>query len=350
VHCFKHGSFQQQIRFLRHQFLQDGDLPFNNVLSVKLIEQALIASGIPWKDRIYSPLVTLWLFLGQVLSSDHSCRAAVGRLLAQRASRGLRPCSAQTGAYCQARKRLPEKFFAAIARQTGRTLDANVDPAWLWKRRRVYMFDGSSVSMPDTAENQKDDPQPDTQKSGLGFPLARIAAVFSLSCGAVLDIGICRYAGKGQGELSLLRRLSGLFSKGDVLLGDRLMCSWVDMAMLKERGVDSVTRLSKRRADFRTGRKLGKGDHIVQWMKPSKPRLFDNKTYASLPEYLTVRETRVQIEQAGFRTRRIVVVTTIVDTDEVTASDLAELYRIRWNNETYQARYAGRHPLYLLAA
>ncbi len=149
-------------------------------------------------DRIYSPLVTLWVFLGQVLSADHSCRAAVARLIAHRVSRGQSPCSAETGAYCQARKRLPEKFFSDVARETGRALEANVDSHWLWKRRRVYVYDGASVPMPDTPANQRDYPQPDTQKRGLGFPLARIAAVFSLACGAVLDLGICRYAGKDK--------------------------------------------------------------------------------------------------------------------------------------------------------
>ena len=42
-------------------------------------------------DRIYSPLVTLWVFLGQVLSADHSCRAAVARLIAHRAVAGTAP-------------------------------------------------------------------------------------------------------------------------------------------------------------------------------------------------------------------------------------------------------------------
>ena len=192
------GRFRQQVRFLRRQFLQDGDLPFSNVLSEGGIAQALTAIDVCWLDRIYSPLVTLWVFLGQVLSADHSCRAAVARLIAHRLSRGERSCSAETGAYCQARKRLPEEFFSNMARQTGRALEAGVEPQWLWKQRRVYAFDGSTVSMPDTLENQRAYPQPIVQKPGLGFPLARIAAVFSLSCGAVLDIGICRYAGKGQ--------------------------------------------------------------------------------------------------------------------------------------------------------
>jgi hypothetical protein len=182
------GRFQQQVRFLRRQFLQDGELPFTNVLSEEVVSQSLAASGACWLDRIYTPLVTLWVFLGQVLSADHSCRAAVARLIAHLISRGESPCSAETGAYCQARKRLPEEFFSSVARQTGRALEKGVDPNWLWKRRRVYAFDGSTVSMPDTPENQQAYPQPIVQKPGLGFPLARIAAVFSLACGAATPV------------------------------------------------------------------------------------------------------------------------------------------------------------------
>src|SRR3989440_7702518 len=106
--------FRQQVQFLRRQFLQDGDLPFTDVLTEEAIAQAL-ATLTGWLDRIFSPLVTLWVFLGQVLSADHSCRAAVARLLAHRLARGQRPCSPETGAYCQARKRLPEPVFAHVA-------------------------------------------------------------------------------------------------------------------------------------------------------------------------------------------------------------------------------------------
>jgi len=327
------GRFRQQVRFLRRQYLQDGDLPFTNVFSEQVVARALTAIQAFWLDRIYSPLVTLWVFLGQVLSADHSCRAAVARLIAHRVSRGQDPCSSETGAYCQARKRLPEKFFSDVARQTGQALEANVDPQWLWKGRRVHVFDGSSVSMPDTPENQHAYPQPVVQKPGLGFPLARIAAVFSLACGAVLDLAICRYAGKGQSELGMLRTLWNMFLPGDVMLADRLMCSWTEMVLLKGRGVDTVTSLCKRKADFRRGKRLGKGDHIVRWPKPTKPRTIDRKTYNSLPEFLTVRETRVRVEQAGFRTQTIIVVTTLLDTESVTRDDLAQLYRARWNAE-----------------
>jgi hypothetical protein len=328
------GLFQQQLSFLRRQFLQDGDLPFSNVLSAGTVTQALTAINVCWLDRIYSPLVTLWVFLGQVLSADHSCRAAVARLIAYRLSRGQSPCSAETGAYCQARRRLPEEFFSNVARQTGRALETAIDPQWLWKQRRVYAFDGSTVSMPDTAENQRAYPQNVAQQPGLGFPIARIAAVFSLACGAVLDVGICRYAGKGQSELGMLRALWNLFLPGDVLLADRLMCTWTEMVMLKQRGVDCVCRFtSHRTADFRRGKRLGEGDHIVKWLKPTRPRSIDRETYNGLPEFLVIRECRVRVEQPGFRIKTLIVATTLLDAIEFSKEDLAQLYRARWNAE-----------------
>ena len=152
------GSFREQATLLRRQFLQDGGLPFTDVLTDEVLTQALAAGG-GWLDRVFSPLVTLWVFLGQVLSADHSCRAAVARLNAHRVARGREPCSARTGAYCRARQRLPEAFFAAAACAVGRRLDARADRAWLWKGRRVYLFDGTTVTMPDTPANQAAYPQ-----------------------------------------------------------------------------------------------------------------------------------------------------------------------------------------------
>jgi len=171
-------------------------------------------------------------------------------------------------------------------------------------------------------------------KTWLGFPLARIAAIFSLACGAILDLGICRYAGKGQSELGMLRTLWDIFRPGDVFLSDRLMCTWTEMIMLKQRGVDSVCRLtSHRTADFRRGRRIGNGDHIVEWPKPQKPRSIDRETYNSLPEFLTIREVRLQIEQPGFRVQTLIIATTLLDAEDITKEDLGTIYRARWNAE-----------------
>jgi hypothetical protein len=328
------GSFHQQANFLRRQFLQDGDLPFTNVLTEEAIAQAL-AAVTGWLDRIFSPLVTLWVFLAQVLSADHSCRAAVARLIVHRLTQGQRPCSAQTGAYCQARQRLPESFFADVACSVGRRLDDQVERRWLWKGRRVYLFDGTTVTMPDSGENQKAYPQVYNQKPGLGFPIARIGAVISLACGAVVNLGFCQYAGKGQGEVSLLRRLWDVLRPGDVLLADSLISNFTNIVLLQSRGVELVSRLNKahRTADFRRGKRLGDDDHITRWNKPTSIRSLDWQTYKALPQYIMIRETNVRVRQPGFRTRSIVVVTTLLDPEQTTKEDLATLYRARWHNE-----------------
>jgi Transposase DDE domain len=328
------GRFRQHVAFIRRQFLQDGQLPFTDILSADCFSQALETIGVCWNDRIFTPLVTLWVFLGQVLSADHSCRYAVARLIAHRVSQGLKPCSSETGAYCQARKRLPERFFSMVACLVGRKLDAQVDTQWLWKGRRVYLFDGSTVSMPDTPENRKEYPLTYNQRPGTAFPVARIGAIISLACGAIVNLGICRYAGKGQSELGMLRKLWDVFRRGDVLVADRLMCAWTEMVMLQQRGVDCVFRLtSHRTVDFRRGMRLGKDDHIVQWMKPTKPRSIDRQTYAALPEFLLVRECRIRVERPGFRVRCLVIATTLLNADEYTKADLAQAYRGRWNEE-----------------
>ena len=328
------GSVREQVGFLRRQFLQDDGLPFTDVLTEDVLTPALAAVGI-WLDRVFSPLVTLWVFLGQVLSADHSCRAAVARLIVHRLSQGQSPCSAETGAYCQARRRLPEAFFADVACSVGRNLDDRAERDWLWQGRRVYLFDGTTVTMPDTRENQQAYPQVYNQKPGLGFPIARIGALISLACGAVVNLGFCQYAGKGQGEVSVLRRVWDVLRPGDVLLGDRLMANWATLVLAGERGIDLVSRLNKahRKADFRRGQRLGPDDHIVRWAKPTSIRSLDRETYHALPDFITVRETRIRVRQPGFRTRSIVVVTTLLDPKQTTKQDLATLYRARWHNE-----------------
>jgi hypothetical protein len=100
-----HGRFRRQVDSLLHPFLQEGPLPFADVLTSESLSEALEQIKVSWKDRIYTPLVTLWVFLGQILSTDHSCRAAVARLIAHRVSQDLEPCSSETGAYCSASDR-----------------------------------------------------------------------------------------------------------------------------------------------------------------------------------------------------------------------------------------------------
>jgi putative transposase len=317
-----------------HQARRHDDLYFAGLLQAQEIEAALGPANALWHGWIYTPALTVWTFLSQCLNPDHSCREAVARLLAWRVSRGQQACSAETGGYCLARDRLPEEPCKQLMGQTGQQLEAEAPVAWLWHGRRVRVVDGSTVTLPDTPENQGEYPQPHTQKPGCGFPIARILVVFSLAVGTVVEATIGQYKGKLTGENSLLRTLYAVFASGDIVLGDRYFSGWFDIVLLAQRGVDTVLRKHHlRRTDFRTGRRLGPGDHVVTWKKPARPQWLDAETYAALPNDILLREVRIHVPQRGFRTKVLVVVTTLLDAREFPKADLANLYRQRWQAE-----------------
>jgi hypothetical protein len=319
---------------LRAQFAQTDGLAFADVLPADRVETALREEGACWRHKVYTPVVTLWAFLTQVASPDGCCRAAVVRVLAWLVSQGRPPARPTTGPYCKARARLPESLPRRLTRETGRDLHRQAEAAWRWQGRKVKVADGTTVSMPDTAANQQAYPQPDAQKPGLGFPIARVVVVFCLATGAALDAALGRYRGKRAGEAALLRQLAEAFEPGDVVLGDRSFGSFHELALWRTRGVDAVVRLHQaRRPDFRTGRRLGPKDHVVAWDRTDRPGWLDEATDASLPRTLMVREVEVRVAQPGFRTRRLVVVTTLLDADAYPVAALAALYRARWHAE-----------------
>ena len=277
------------------------------------------------RDRIYPPLTTLGLFIEQALSADGACQDAVARNLSERTARGMTNCSLSSGPYCKARKRLPLQLIQRLAVATGERLERMSRKPWKWRGRAVKLLDGTTISMPDTAVNQAVYPQSGEQQPGLGFPLAMLVALISLSTGAVLRwaTGPCR--GKGTGKQALFRTLMPDLSPGDIILVDRYHCTYFTMAMLAECGVDIVTRQHQRRlTDFERGRQLGRKDHLATWYRPQRPPWMDEATYARMPERLTVRETEV----AGR-----VLVSTLTDARAVSPLDLDALYCQRWQVE-----------------
>jgi hypothetical protein len=286
--------------------VDDQDLCFTRLLPKARVEAALERHQVRYRERLYTPLLTIWTFLYQVLASDQSCRAAVARLLAFLCVRGNSPGSAKTDPYCKARQRLPEPLVADLARSTGWELQREVAPNGLLGGRSIKIADGTTVSMPDTPANQKAYPQQLGQKPGLGFPLLRLVGLISLSCGAVLDVAMAPYRGKRTGETTLLRQSLDHLETADVLLVDAIFSNYWTIALLRERGVDLLGRHDgKRRLDFRQGRRLGRYDHVVPWHKPVRPSWMSQALYESLPPTLSLREVQVEVAVKGFRCRRL---------------------------------------------
>jgi IS4 transposase len=161
--------------------------------------------------------------------------------------------------------------------------------------------------------------------------MARLVVLFALTTGVVLDAALGPCQGKQTGETALFHSLQDNLEAGDILLADRYYGSYWELALARRGGWDMVGRLhQRRRPDFRRGRRLGREDHIVPWAKPKRPEWMDEATYAALPDELPVRELRVRVAAPGFRTRLLVVVTTLRDAQAFPRQDVALLYRIRW--------------------
>lgn len=296
-----------------------------DVIPAQLLMQWVMEEVGRYRERVYGPLSTLVLFIEQVLSADQSCQDAVARGVSARVALGQAPCSLNTGPYCKARARLPVGLLARLGRETGERVCTGQRQGWRWRGREVKLVDGTTLSMPDTAENQASFPQNHEQKAGLGFPLARVVAIVSLSCGAVLQWAIGPCEGKETGETALLWGLAQKLKRGDVVVADRCYAGYFMIAWLLQLGVDVVIRQHQRRhTDFRCGQRLGPRDHVVNWVRPKCPAWMDEVIYAAMPETLTMREVR-----AGGWT----LVSTLTDARKVSKRDLLDLYRSRWQVE-----------------
>ncbi len=327
------GNFQQ----IAAAFLARPDLPFADLVSAERIERVFEKhNALFGQHGVYSTSIIVWAFISQVLQDgkEASCQAAVARVVSYCLQAGTKAPTSDTGDFCKARAKLPEAALRELCREVATELEDKADDAWLWKGMHAKLIDGFTFTMPDTPENQAEYPHPKTQKPGVGLPIARAVGITSLATASVLDAEMGPYSGKETGESALLRSIMDSLCKGDVAVLDRYYCSFLMIALMLSRGVQVCTRLHQcRRSDFREGRRLGKGDHIIVWDRPPRPAWMDQATYDTIPETLELREVRVAMSKKGRRTESLTIITTLTDETEYTKDDIAELYGFRWNAE-----------------
>lgn len=332
--CPGRGSFQKVVA----AFLAGEGLPFANILSAERIERVLARHDCLFGlHGVYTTAIMVWSFLSQVLrdGKEASCQAAVARVVSYCQQQGDPAPTEDTGDYCRARAKLSAAALCDLSREVAQELEQAAAASWLWKRRHhAKLIDGFTFTMPDTPANQAQYPHPRTQQPGVGLPIARAVAILSLATACVLDLAQGPYQGKETGETALLRTLLFSLQAGDIAVADRYYCSFLMIAVLLGQGTQVCARKHQlRHSDFRRGQRLGKFDHLIVWTRPPRPAWMEEATYARIPETLTLREIRYQVVEPGRRTRTIDVITTLVDADEYTREEIAELYGFRWNSE-----------------
>jgi hypothetical protein len=302
--------------------------------------------GLRFRRRCLTPAATSYLFLHQVLHGN----PAVGEL------RRLSKADFTDSAYCQARQRLTVGFCCRLhqAALAPCRAEADGDRQALWHGRRVFAVDGSSFSMPDTAELRAQFGYPPGQAEGCGFPTAHLLVQFDLRHGYLLRAvaAPCR-----THDLAHAAVMHQDLRPGDVLLGDRAFCSYAHLALCRRRGLLGLFRAHQRLLiSFRPHRRhagpgkvkptdaglprsrwlkrLGKHDQLVEYFKPKeRPRWMSEQAYAELPDALVVREVRFRVRIPGRRVRQVTLVTTLLNAKRYSARALARLYARRWQVE-----------------
>jgi hypothetical protein len=322
------NTVSPQQRFIRSQMTSTDCLSTFNLLTSDLLFDELEQHLPEHRERLYPPTETLAMFIAQAMSTDRSCQHAVNQAAIHRLVNGLPQCSTQTGGYCKARQRLPQELVSRLTCYLGQQIDQQLPAQWHWHGRRVRLVDGTTATMPDTAENQAAFPQQRGQKPGLGFPICRVVGITCLSSGAILNAAIGRFNGKGGDEQTLLRSIEHSLDSGDVLLGDAFFPTYSFIARMQEQGVDILMEQQgarKRGTDFRRGQSLGSRDHVIRLAKPKiKPDWMSQEIWKATPEHLTVRE---------FKAGRKIMVTTLMCPKTYAKAELKMLYKQRWNVE-----------------
>lgn len=330
------GGFAAAMRGVKR-----GSLVLSGLVTKEAVEAACRAAEYSSPAKLYTPVATMLTFLAQLLGADGSCQQAVNGLIAERTAANQSKCSADTGGYCKARKRLPEEVPWKLMRDAGRNVEQQAKQEHAAEQgklvlggRPVRVVDGSTDKIADTKANRREYPLQQHLQPGLHYPIVRFLVIFSLAVGTVLDAAIRPYQGKGTGETAMLRELAHVFEAGDVLLGDRYFAGYWDIAFWLKRGVDVVSRLpASRPFDARQGRRLGPNDYLMTWHKTQRPDWVGTAAADDYPDTISIRVIQVTVRTPGFRVKELWVITTLVDAEQYPAAEIADLYRRRWQAE-----------------
>ncbi|HWH70048.1 MAG TPA: IS4 family transposase, partial [Candidatus Sulfotelmatobacter sp.] len=327
------GQFSRQVRCLRSNLgstLHQLECLFGPwIARWRLAQQE---EGAHSRERRWPLRLVFWTFLWQVAQAGTACREAIRQAQALCLNNGRALPPDQKSPYCQARGRLPLERLEEIHQALVKEAQQAIAQKDLWCGHSVLVVDGTTVTAPDTPANQKAYPQQKVQKPGCGFPIIRIVALLSLATGMLASWTTGCWT---QSELTLFQTLWEHLLPGQVLLADRGFCSWGLLAQCLERQVHAVFRVrGARRRDFRQGKRLSRDERLVQWTKPAKrPATIGQREWARLPAVLTLRLVRCRLDHPGFRTRQVILVTTLLESECYSPAALGQLYYRRWRME-----------------
>jgi len=287
--------------------------PIADLPIAEYVNQELQKLGVEWRERLLPPLATLRLFLIQILNGN--CAIA--------ALRQLGGVDFAPSSYCEARGRLPLILLQSLLQWVREQAEEHV-AATARVAGRIFVADGSTYSMADTPELAAHFDLPPGTRAGVGYPAGKLMGLLDLATGMFTSLlALPLFEHDARSVIGVHEMLCA----GDILLGDRAVCSFAHVALLAGRGVFACLRLHQRRKNMTRG--------VQRWDKPAEPPAWmDARQYALLPEFIEVRIVKYTVAHKGFRTRTVLVATTLMNTTIWPDSKIAQLYGQRWTIET----------------
>lgn len=287
--------------------------PIGDVPIAARVDQLCREHHLVWRERLLPPLVTLRLFLIQILNGN--CAIAALRQFS-----GL---DFAKSSYSDSRKRLPLQVLESLLHWLHQQAERSVEAVHKIGQR-ILIADGSTYSMQDTPELRKHFNLAPGTKPGVGYPMGKLMGLLDAATGMFVSLLALPLF---QHDMRAVISVHSMLRIGDILLGDRAFCSFAHLALLQGRGVLACMRLHQRRKNQARG--------VQRWKKPAKaPAWMDVVQYFLLPKFLDVRIVRYTIPRKGYRTRHVLIATTLMDETLWPDAKIAELYGLRWHIET----------------
>jgi len=319
----------------------EADIPasfkrFAKVLDAQWIDQALNETGTASirRRKLSAPMI-VWLVIGMALFRDRSIQEVVSHLgLVLPSQKNKRPAADKTvapSAIPQGRYRVGAAPIEALFDRTAETWATAAANEHRWRGLALYGVDGTTLRVPDTDDNREAFGLPGTSRGQSGYPQVRLVALKALRSHLISAAAFGPCTGKKTGEHSLAQQLWPQLPDDSLVIMDKGFIDYGLFYRLSHDENGSVTGRkhwlvrAKKNLRWKTLEVFGEGDELVELSISSTARKKD----PDLPKKMVARAIRYQVK--GFRPQTLL--TSMIDSEQYPAVEVAALYHERWEIE-----------------
>jgi len=321
-------GLQSCLEELRRQATWERPRSLNSLVAARWVRQALERAGAQTIRRRKLPSeAVVWLVIGMALFRDNSIDAVVKHLGLSRAH-GAAAGSASGGpvssaGVARARTRVGPEPLRELFELSSNSWQQELAEQNQWQGLSLLAIDGSTLRVADSQANEETFGRPGSSRSKCAYPQMRLVALLAVGSRVLVDFRAGSYR---EGEQSLARPMVESLPDRSLLILDRGFVNYPMFAQIAHHGSERhFLCRAKKNLGGKTLRTLGENDWLIEIAMPAA-RLREDPT---LPETIVVR--MIEYCVAGFRPSRLM--TSLVDAENIPASEIVDLYHKRWEIE-----------------